>query len=125
MYLRKFVTKDNYTRAYITAINGPLQLTPREIDVFSVLMKIDMAWRPKMVSDLKNLLSTDNRRLIMKEANISKANLTRAVKKFISVGIIEYTLDGRYIIPEMIRPIINDNKINIHFILDFNKPIEN
>lgn len=125
MYLRKYVTKDNFTRVYITVLNGLLQLTPREIDVFSALMKIDLIWQPKMDGDLKNLMSTDNRRLIMKNANISKANLTRAVKKFISVGIIEVQSDGRYIIPELIRPIINkENKINIHFVLDLNKPTD-
>ena len=124
MYLRKFVTKDNFTRVYITVLNGLLQLTPREIDVFSALMKIDLVWQPKMDGDLKNLMSTDNRRLIMKNANISKANLTRAVKKFISVGIIEIQSDGRYLIPELMKPIIDkDNKINIHFVLDLNKPI--
>ncbi|MCZ2336932.1 MAG: hypothetical protein LC127_01810 [Chitinophagales bacterium] len=98
MYLRKFVTRNNFTRVYITVLNGLLQLTPREIDVFSVLMQIDLAWQPKLPNDLKNIMSTDNRRLIMKEANISKANLTRAVKKFISIGIVEILPDGRYII---------------------------
>lgn len=126
MYLRKFVTKDNFTRVYITVLNGLLQLTPREIDVFSALMKIDLVWQPKMDGDLKNLMSTDNRRLIMKNANISKANLTRAVKKFISVGIIEVQPDGRYLIPELMKPIIDkENKINIHFVLDLNKPTDN
>lgn len=122
MYLRKFVTKDNFIRYYITVLNGLLQLTPREIDVFSSLMKIDIAWQPKMDGDLKNLMSTDNRRLIMKNANISKANLTRAVKKFLSVGIIEISPDGRYLIPALMTPIIVNDKINLHFVLDFNKP---
>lgn len=126
MYLRKFVTRNNFTRVYITVLNGLLQLTPREIDVFSVLMQIDLAWQPKLPNDLKNIMSTDNRRLIMKEANISKANLTRAVKKFISIGIVEILPDGRYIIPELMKPIItSDNKINIHFVLDLNKPTNN
>ena len=111
MYLRKFVTKDNFTRVYITVLNGLLQLTPREIDVFSALMKIDLVWQPKMDGDLKNLMSTDNRRLIMKNANISKANLTRAVKKFISVGIIEVQSDGRYLIPELMKPIIDKDTV--------------
>jgi hypothetical protein len=124
MYLRKFVTKDNFVRVYITVLNGLLLLTPREIDVFTIIVKLDLAWQPKMDGDLKHLMSTDNRRLVMKHANISKANLTRAVKKFLSVGILEVTSDGRYIIPELMKPIItSDNKIKINFVLDLNKPI--
>jgi len=130
MYWKKLVTKDNFTRAYIMVLNGLLQLTPREIDVLNILLKIDLAWQPRMTGDLKNLLSTDNRRLVMKEANIAKANLTRTVKKLLGVGVLEQTLDDRYIIPELMRPIITydkkdankNNKIFVTFILDLNKP---
>jgi hypothetical protein len=129
MYLRKLVTKDNFVRVYITVLNGLLQLTPREIDVYSVIVKLDLQWQPKMTGDVKNLLSTDNRRLVMKSANISKANLTRTVKKLLSIGLLELSLDNRYLIPELMKPnIIYDNKvkgdlgkISINFILDFNK----
>jgi hypothetical protein len=76
-----------------------------------------------MDGDLKNLMSTDNRRLIMKSANITKANLTRSAKKFLSIGILEQSNDGRYLIPELMKPIIGkDNKINLNFVLDLNKP---
>ena len=126
MYLRKFVTKDNFIRFYITVLNGLLQLTPREIDVYSVIMKLDIQWQPKLTGDSKNLLSTDNRRLIMKSANISKANLTRTVKKLVSIGLLLVSVDGYYTIPEVMKPtIMKDNKIYMNFVLDLNKPTDN
>jgi len=89
-------------------------------------MKLDIQWQPKLTGDSKNLLSTDNRRLVMKSANISKANLTRTVKKLVSIGLLLVSVDGYYTIPEVMKPtIMKDNKIYMNFVLDLNKPTDN
>ena len=77
MNFSKKVTKNNYVREYIKVMNGLLDLTPREIDILTTLIKIDLAWIPRNPSEIKNLLSTDNRRITMKENNMNKSNFAK------------------------------------------------
>jgi len=69
-------------------LNGTLELTEREKQVLYVLIQLDVAWVPTFKSDYKNILSTDNRRAVMKETNVHKANLVKYVNRFKEKGLI-------------------------------------
>ena len=122
MNFQKKVTKNNYIRETIRVLNGLLDLTPREIDVLLVMMKIDIAWQAKTPMDQKNLMSTDNRRLIFKECNMAKSNFNKITKKLMAMKILVQSQDGRWIINELLKPTItkvkDKNLIKIKFILE-------
>lgn len=122
MNFQKKVTKNNYIRETIRVLNGLLDLTPREIDVLLVMMKIDIAWQAKTPMDQKNLMSTDNRRLIFKECNMAKSNFNKITKKLMAMKILVQSQDGRWIINELLKPTItkvkDKNLIEIKFILE-------
>ena len=114
MNFHKKVTKNNYIREYITVLNGLLDLTPREIDTLSTLIKIDIAWVPRRPSEIKHLLSTDNRRIAMKENNMNKSNFAKIISKLQSMRLLITSADGGVILNELLKPEINGkNKISI------------
>ena len=122
MNFQKKVTRNNYVRETIRVLNGLLDLTPREIDILLVMMKIDIAWQPKTTMDTKDLMSTDNRKLILKECNINKGNFTKIVNKLRSMKILVKSQDGKTIVNELLVPTItkvkDKNLIEIKFVLE-------
>ena len=125
MNFHKKVTKNNYIREYITVLNGLLDLTPREIDTLSTLIKIDIAWVPRRPSEIKHLLSTDNRRIAMKENNMNKSNFAKIISKLQSMRLLITSAEGGVILNELLKPEINGkNKIEITFILDLNDVVQ-
>ena len=102
-------------------LNGLLDLTPREIDVLSTLIKIDESWVNRSTNELKNVTSTDSRRITMKENNMDKSNFTKIICKLRQMKLLIKNVDGGWVINELLKPKINkDKKIEITFILDLN-----
>lgn len=122
MNFQKKVTRNNYIREYVTVLNGLLDLTPREIDVLTSMIKIDVAWTPRSVSEVKDIMSTDSRRLLLKDTNMNKSNFNKIANKLISVGLIVKSKDDKYIINELLKPTIikvkDKNIIEIKFTLE-------
>ena len=121
MNFHKRVTQNNYIREYVMVLNGLLDLTPREIDVLSTLIKIDESWVNRSTNELKNVTSTDSRRITMKENNMDKSNFTKIIGKLRQMKLLIKNVDCGWVINELLKPKINkDKKIEITFILDLN-----
>ena len=118
MQFQKKVTKNNYVREYVVVLNGLLDLTPREIDVLTAFIKLDQIWTPRNPSEKKNLLSTDSRKIIMKEANMNKSNFQKIANKLLSIGLLVTSSEGDCVVNELMKPIIIKDKIEITFVLD-------
>jgi hypothetical protein len=119
MNFQKKVTKTNYVREYVKVLNGLLDLTPREIDVLVAMIKVDNAWVPRAPSEVKNILATDNRRLVLKEVNMGKSNFTKIINKLIAIRLLVLSTDSKYVINELLKPKISkDNKIELRFVLN-------
>jgi hypothetical protein len=119
MNFQKKVTKTNYIREYVTVLNGLLDLTPREIDVLVAMIKIDNAWVPRTSSEIKNILATDNRRLVLKETNMGKSNFTKILNKLIAIKLLVLSTESKYVINPLLKPVIDkNNKIELKFVLD-------
>jgi hypothetical protein len=124
MNFHKKVTKNNYIREYIVVLNGLLGLTPREIDILSVLIKIDVSWQNRTPVDIKNILSTDSRRLAMKETGMNKSNFARVINKLQSMRLLIPSSDGGMVVNELLKPVFDStDKIEVKFILDLNDAI--
>ncbi|MFW5890659.1 MAG: hypothetical protein ACOCUI_00395 [bacterium] len=106
-------------------MNGLLNLSERECQVLSILLKLDAEWTPRMDSDYKNILSTDNRKILMRETLINKNNLSKYIKTLKSKGlIIEDDEKEVYEIQPMIKPNVMDNKARLSFILELEEDAE-
>jgi len=96
-------------------MNGYLGLSKREAEVYSFIVKLDTEWHPISGKDTKDILSTSNRKLIMRECNISKTNLSRLVIKLINDGLIILNSDNGYELPSKLALNISDNIIETVF----------
>jgi hypothetical protein len=82
------------------------------------MIKIDNAWVPRTPTEIKNILSTDNRRLVLKETNMGKSNFTKIINKLIAIRLLVLNKDSKYVINELLKPAIDKGKIELKFILD-------
>lgn len=58
------------------------------------MIKLDRDFKPSFPYDYKDILSTDNRRILSREANMNKANLTMYSKALFEKGAIYHSKDG-------------------------------
>ena len=75
---RKKTSKQNLYKEYVQILNGNLQLSFREAEVFSLLLRLNDEW-PEVVASSNNILSTDIRKKIMNDTRITKTNLVKYI----------------------------------------------
>ena len=118
MNLRRKVKRNNFFREYVRVLNGILDLSPREMDVFSLFLRIDYEWRPVLDTDIKNVLSTDNRKKVMRESHVNKNNLTKYVSILKDKGLIVELPDKGWEVASQLLPNLMGSKEIVSFILE-------
>ncbi len=108
-YRKKIKRKDVY-RQFLVLTNSLLKFTDRELDVLSLLLQIQ-----EDKSD--NILSTVNRRFIMKETRVNKNNLSKYIKKMKSMGVVLKDEKGYYINNKYI-PVVDNGLVELLFVLE-------
>ena len=115
---RKKVKKSNIYREYARVLNGILDLSPREMEIFSLLLRIDSEWRPILETDTKNILSTDNRRRIMRETHVNKNNLSKYISILKDRGLLIENAFTGWEVTDQLSPAIIGGLLEIVFTLD-------
>lgn len=118
MNLGRRVKRNNVFREYARVLNGILDLSPREMEVFSLLLRIDYEWRPVLPMDTKNVLSTDNRKKIMRETRVNKNNLTKYVSVLKNRGLVIETQQGGWEVVPQLLPVLVGDKLIVSFTLE-------
>jgi hypothetical protein len=113
----KKILKKNLYKEYVLIINGLLQLSFREAEVFSLLLKLNDEFA-NLIADTGDLLSTDIRRIIMRETRISKTNLVKYINALASKGILVRGTNNKWHINETFVPITVGDINEIVFVLD-------
>jgi len=93
------ISKNKLYSEYVKMLNGYLGLSKREAEIFSFIVKLDTEWQPKSGLDFKDVLSTSNRKLIIRECNINKTNLSRFIAVLKVKGLISTNKNGGYELP--------------------------
>ena len=115
--LVKTVSSSNMYQEFLHVLNGILSLTDRELELFTMLVSLDINYE-KDPEKGKNIVNTANRRLIMNELGITRDNLCRYISKFKSLGyIVKGKEDGEWIINRALIPIIINDRVQITIIL--------
>jgi hypothetical protein len=99
-------------------MNGIFGLSPREAEVYSFIIKLDAEWTPKSDLDYKDILSNSNRKLISRECNMNKSNLSRLITDLKEKGLLSLNADGGLEVPEKIALNLKENPIEIVFTLE-------
>ena len=115
---RKKVKKNRIYREYVDVINGKLQLSHREADVLATLLQLNREWGT-MVKDAGNILSTDVRRVLMRETRITKTNLARYTTALKKKGVLVDVGNGNLQLNETFIPEFDEKgNCEVMFILD-------
>lgn len=105
-------------KEFLRVLNGLLELSEREKEVLGILMSIDANWKPVTENEIKNVLSTDNRRALMQETRVNKTNLTKYTSLFKRKGILVGDKTTGYYINPMFMPKETSGIVEIVFVLD-------
>jgi len=107
---KKKISKNKAYREYVDILNGKLQLSYREAEVLSVLLQLNAEWG-SMVKETGNILSTDVRRVLMRETLITKTNLARYITALKDKGILVETERGTLMLNDIFIPeFVTDEK---------------
>jgi hypothetical protein len=114
---RKKTTKQNLYKEYVKILNGVLQLSYREAEVFAVLLRLNEEWA-EVVANTHNILSTDIRKKLMNDTRITKTNLVKYINSLKDKNIIIPNEYGGWYINETFVPYFTGGINETVFILD-------
>ena len=115
---RKRVPQRKLFSEYVKIMNGIFGLSKREAEVYSFMVKLDTEWQPKSGKDYKDILTSSNRKLLIRECNINKTNLSRLIADLRNKGLLTYNVDGGYEIPSSIAINLGDKVTEVVFTLE-------
>jgi len=101
-------------------MNGLLNLTERERQLMLLLIRLDQSYGSSL-REYKDVLSTDNRRILCKEANINKANLAMYAKTLIEKGALIKNKNGGAEVNPILTLDPTDDKVEYTFVLELEK----
>lgn len=104
-------------REYIDILNGKLHLSHRESDVLAVLFKVNAEWGT-MVKEMGDIMSTNVRKILMRETLITKTNLARYITALRNKGVLITDSKGNLVLNDMFVPDIKDNVCEAKFVLE-------
>ena len=113
--LKKKVTLNNLFTEYAKILNGVLQLSDRELEVFAFLLKADYDG-PAYVNNHIN--SKEVRKRFISSTGVSEANYSRYLGTIKKKGLIVKSQSGKWVLNDIIRPVINNGVFELKFELD-------
>lgn len=112
---RKTTKAKDVFKEYAKILNGILQLSNRELELFYLLLEINENTKPLVGGQsVKNVLSTDMRKLIMKETRVNKNNLVKYINTLVNKGVLIRDEDG-YTINDLFKPFFDGKVLVVNF----------
>ena len=119
--LVKNVDRSVLNKEFLKSLNGILQLTDRELELLNYLVELDLKFDPTSGYS-KNVVSTENRKLIRKILHITPDNLSRYVSKFKKEGLlVKGKADDELVVNRILIPEIIKDRVQITIILKTNE----
>ena len=119
MQFQKKVQKKQLCKEVTNVLQGLLQLSEKSAEVLSVLMEIDLNWTPVTENAVKDVLSTDSRKIIMESTGIAKTNITKYITPLIKNNILYINDKGGYEVNKSLLPTYSKEvQVVFKFILD-------
>jgi len=115
MKFQKVVKRRNLFRQVARVLNGLNDLSPREMEIFGILLRINDNWRPLLPTDTKNILTRETRKAIMKDTRINKNNLSKYLSNLKDKSLIVKNAFGGWEVAEMFTPKIENDLVRVIF----------
>lgn len=115
--LVKRVEDKDLTREFLSALNGVLQLTGKQLEILEILIELQPTLKP-INGDMESIIGSRIRKLVTEKTGITADNLSRHLMSFKRKGLLIPTKiqDIWQLNPAVMPELIND-RVQITIIL--------
>ena len=116
--LVKQVKKEDLYSEFLKALNGIIDLPKRELQLLTLLVRLQMEPQLSNNDPETGVLSANNRKFIEKETGITQDNQSRYYKKFKDLGyLVRGKIDRQWLVNQILLPQVIKDRVQITIIL--------
>lgn len=124
--LVKQVKKEDLYSEFLKALNGIIDLPKRELQLLTLLVRLQMEPQLSNNDPETGVLSANNRKYIEKETGITQDNQSRYYKKFKDLGyLVRGKIDRQWLVNQILLPQVIKDRVQITIILRINEDNNN
>ena len=124
--LVKQVKKEDLYSEFLKALNGIIDLPKRELQLLTLLVRLQMEPQLSNNDPETGVLSANNRKFIEKETGITQDNQSRYYKKFKDLGyLVKGKIDRQWLVNQILLPQVIKDRVQITIILRINEGNDN
>lgn len=124
--LVKQVRKEDLYSEFLKALNGIIDLPKRELQLLTLLVKLQVEPQLSNNDPETGVLSANNRKFIEKELGITQDNQSRYYKKFKDLGyLVKGKIDKQWLVNQILIPQVIKDRVQITLILRINEDNNN
>lgn len=124
--LVKQVKKEDLYSEFLKALNGIIDLPKRELQLLTLLVRLQMEPQLSNNDPETGVLSANNRKYIEKETGITQDNQSRYYKKFKDLGyLVRGKIDRQWLVNQILLPQVIKDRVQITIILRINEDDNN
>ena len=116
--LVKTVKKDDLHSEFLKSLNGIMDLPKRELQLLTLLVKLQMEPQLSNNDPESGVLSANNRKFIETTIGITQDNQSRYYKKFKDLGyLVKGKIDRQWLVNQILLPQVIKDRVQITLIL--------
>ena len=116
--LVKQVKKEDLYSEFLKALNGIIDLPKRELQLLTLLVRLQMEPQLSNNDPETGVLSANNRKFIEKETGITQDNQSRYYKKFKDLGyLVRGKIDRQWLVNQILLPQVIKDRVQITIVL--------
>ena len=116
--LVKTVGKDDLYSEFLKSLNGIMDLPKRELQLLTLLVKLQMEPQLSNNDPESGILSANNRKFIETTIGITQDNQSRYYKKFKDLGyLVKGKIDRQWLVNQILLPQVIKDRVQITLIL--------
>lgn len=116
--LVKTVKKDDLYSEFLKSLNGIMDLPKRELQLLTLLVKLQMEPQLSNNDPESGVLSANNRKFIETTIGITQDNQSRYYKKFKELGyLVKGKIDRQWLVNQILLPQVIKDRVQITLIL--------
>ena len=124
--LVKQVRKEDLYSEFLKALNGIIDLPKRELQLLTLLVRLQVEPQLSNNDPETGVLSANNRKYIEKELGITQDNQSRYYKKFKDLGyLVKGKIDKQWLVNQILIPQVIKDRVQITLILRINEDDNN
>lgn len=120
--LVKQVRKEDLYSEFLKALNGIIDLPKRELQLLTLLVRLQVEPQLSNNDPETGVLSANNRKYIEKELGITQDNQSRYYKKFKDLGyLVKGKIDKQWLVNQILIPQVIKDRVQVTLILRINE----